>query len=350
MLLAVHGDASGEFLVAVGVAGRILHWDGVSWGLVPSGTAKDLHDVWVAAPDLAFAVGDDGTVLRWDGAVWESITSDIGVHLYGVWAEAGDRVLVCGAGSKLYSWDGSVWQAESPPAGGDFHDIWGFSWTEVFIATTTGQVMRRTPSGWVDDDVGGPALNGIWGRTAEDVIVVGDRGSIFRFDGQGWSQMASGTSEDLYSVWGAAGGGALAVGGAPGVSVALVHGGEGWVEVMFPEAAQLKGVWADDAGDYYVVGEQGWIYRGDGDPATPTPGPTPSPGWGWEPSGILPDVQAVYALLVDPGGAVFAGSRGGSTSDAARLYRSVDLGDTWELVGDFGGEQALISLVRLGNG
>ena len=45
-------------------------------------------------------------------------------------------------------------------------------------------------------------LFGIWGSAPNDVFAVGANGTILHYDGTGWSAQASGTTGHLYGVWG----------------------------------------------------------------------------------------------------------------------------------------------------
>jgi len=43
---------------AVGAAGALLHFDGVSWASIPSPTSNDLRGVWGSGPCDVWAIGD----------------------------------------------------------------------------------------------------------------------------------------------------------------------------------------------------------------------------------------------------------------------------------------------------
>ena len=51
--------------LAVGYAGTVLSYDGLSWSRIESGTSYWLQDVWVFAENDAISVGDGGIILRY---------------------------------------------------------------------------------------------------------------------------------------------------------------------------------------------------------------------------------------------------------------------------------------------
>src|SRR5262249_28258975 len=62
---------------AVGNGGTILHYNGSSWGAVPSNSTSNLAAIWGSSPTDVWAVGYNtvamqGTVLHYDGVGWNS--------------------------------------------------------------------------------------------------------------------------------------------------------------------------------------------------------------------------------------------------------------------------------------
>ena len=49
---------------------RILQWDGVTWGCVPSPINQSLRAVACATTNDCWAVGDAGSIVHWDGNAW----------------------------------------------------------------------------------------------------------------------------------------------------------------------------------------------------------------------------------------------------------------------------------------
>jgi photosystem II stability/assembly factor-like uncharacterized protein len=55
-------------------------------------------------------------------------------------------------------------------------------------------------------------LYGVWGSSPSNVFAVGDSGAMLHYDGSAWSAMSSGTTTDLYGIWGSSPSNVFAVG------------------------------------------------------------------------------------------------------------------------------------------
>src|SRR5713101_5582631 len=114
----------------------IEHWDGISWGIVPSPSPdsqlNDLHSVSGVAGNDVWAVGlagDGGTfnplrslIEHWDGASW-SVVSNPGVNeLFGVTALSANNVWAVAVHTSpnitdiIEHWDGTKWANVSAPS------------------------------------------------------------------------------------------------------------------------------------------------------------------------------------------------------------------------------------------
>jgi hypothetical protein len=105
-------------------------------------------------------------------------------------------------------------------------------------------------------------LRAVWG-TGTDVWAVGDGGTILHNSGTGWQKETSGTSDDLYSVWGsgptdvwAVGGGMYEYGGA----TVLHRDGNGWTGVETGTIGSLRAV-AGGGGKVLVAGIGGTVLQ-----------------------------------------------------------------------------------------
>lgn len=78
---------------------------------------------------------------------------------------------------------------------------------------------------------------------------MGDGGTVLHYDGAGWTEMASPTSEDLYDVWGSGPSDVFAVGDSGTV---LHHDGTVWSPVRLGTSANFRGVWSTSTVTFVV--------------------------------------------------------------------------------------------------
>jgi hypothetical protein len=213
--------------------GAMARYDGASWTIVdlPPDTPK-LNWVFGVGEDR-FAVGEEGTVLHRvgddDATPWQVGGCDTNLALWGVWGATPDDVWAVGGDGfsrppVLCRYDGTQWTVqELPPV----------------------SVMSR-------------ALFKVWGASADAVWAVGHRGLIVHFDGNAWSEQASGTELDLISLWGTGPEEILAVGGRAD-SVVVRWDGSAWQPMEMFGPAGLNGIWMADDGAATIVGTMGRI-------------------------------------------------------------------------------------------
>lgn len=148
-------------------------------------------------------------------------------------------------------------------------DVWAVGGT-----LDAGIVMRSDGSAWRSEAVGSavPLLNWVMPFSASDVFVVGNDGTILRWDGTRFAVMSSGTTEDLWGIWGAAPNDVWAVGGSgfpEAVATLLHYDGSTWTSIEVPplERADVRAffkVWGSSASDVWVVGQRGAVLHYDG--------------------------------------------------------------------------------------
>src|SRR5215472_1275649 len=160
-LFSVWGSGASDAWV-VGLSGTILHWDGLGWTSVSSGTMESLYAVWGSEVSDVWAVGDAGTILHWDGNAWTNTLSGTMDYVRGVWGSGASDVWAVGYTGTIFHWDGSGWT--SFPSGTTNH------------------------------------LFGVWGSAASDVWAVGGAGTLLHWDGGGWTSVGSGGT--IFGVWG----------------------------------------------------------------------------------------------------------------------------------------------------
>lgn len=241
-LLAVSGSSESD-IWAVGEAGTILHWDGKNWQVSPQSgtvTTTDLYGVSALETKQAFAVGDQTmpVALNWDGIQWTPRAPNDPVlkrPLRRVLAfQPGQATAVGGAG--VVSQFNGVWTPSSYASMGPLQD-----------------------------------LLGLWGTNPQELWAVGNNSIILRYDGAQWQQQnrANLGTGGLTGVWGTDRQNVWAVGN--GAMIAHTTDGTNWEP--FPQqgygSVAFNDIWGGAANDILIVGDNGWILRGQGSTFVP---------------------------------------------------------------------------------
>lgn len=75
-----------------------MHYDGIEWSQMDSGTTWSLYHVCGSSSSNVFAVGGRGTILHYDGDVWSRMSTPTSRPLYGVWAASSCDAFAVGGG------------------------------------------------------------------------------------------------------------------------------------------------------------------------------------------------------------------------------------------------------------
>jgi hypothetical protein len=124
-------------------------------------------------------------------------------------------------------------------------------------------------------------LYGVWGSSSSDVFAVGLNGTILHYNGSNWSTMTSGTTEGLNGIWGSSANNVFAVGGTA-EGVILHYNGSAWTLMLSGSIAPMEGIWGSSASDVYAVGDAGTILHYNGST------------WSAMTSGTSEDINAVW--------------------------------------------------------
>ncbi len=245
-LWGVFGFGPGDLWVAGGT-GVAQHFDGSGWTSTPT-TATDLvYVLWGASPSDVWLVGRGCTAVHWTGAAWAgtAVTGCVNAVINNVTGAAASDVWAVGSGGQISRWNGSAWTDAS--FGNDtYWDTWIDSPSDVYIVGTRGTIVHWT--GTYVNETGAPnqtvtsitgtggahwavgflglimykPAGGAWGvlpatttenyydvlaLAANDVWAVGSGGTIIHYDGQGWSPVASPTTQSLRAITQVPGGG-----------------------------------------------------------------------------------------------------------------------------------------------
>ena len=248
-LNAVWGSSATDQF-AVGEGGMILHYDGLGWTPMTSGTTITLTGIWGSGPTDVFAVGHESVdkdnvrtyrdiILHYDGHSWRVVLSQTEVGFTAVWGSGSKDVFAVGLGA-IYHYDGVKW---TPMWQDDYLgllSVWGSGPTDVY-AVRYADILHYDGSRWrfVPDVPSGVfGLRQIWGSEAKDIFAVGTA-SILHYDGITWSATAIPDDTNLYGVWGNSPTDVFAV----GYDGAVLHyDGAGWSPMATGVADWFLGV------------------------------------------------------------------------------------------------------------
>lgn len=167
---------------AVGDAETIIRWNGTDWYAQTSPTYTGLRDVFMAGPNDGWAVGLNGRILRYNGVSWHHYeTLPSGAELLGLYLlNSNEGWTVGGAPDAAFPptilrWNGAAWSVVTP--------------TGVALGDTLQDVHMLSPTeGWA---VGGGPYTGFPRHS-----------TILKWDGTLWTSVPSGapTNSSLMAV------------------------------------------------------------------------------------------------------------------------------------------------------
>ncbi len=107
----------------------------------------------------------------------------------------------------------------------------------------------------------GPRDAGHDAAFSEHIWAVGDDGTILNWNGSAWVSFASGTTSDLFGVWGSGSGDVWAVGNGGTI---LHWDGTAWSAVSSGATGDFASIWGSGATDVWAVGAKGLIQHWNG--------------------------------------------------------------------------------------
>ncbi len=246
-----------------------MHYDGMAWSPMSSGTSAHLRSVWGTSASDVFAVGDNGTILRYDGTAWSALSSGTAACLYDVWGtSSSDFFAVGGSGPSpadlawgsdgtILHYDGVSWSVMTSGPGMQFKSVWGRSASDVYVA---GCAMETHPA------LANPNLNYSY-----------NAGRIWRYDGTTWSEYTTLSGKSRFDCLWAAPGSKVFAGG---IRFRGSFSETGWswsspyYAFMGPSLPQelypfedingFNGIWGSSSDDMYVVCGNGTILHWHG--------------------------------------------------------------------------------------
>ncbi|HEY3447258.1 MAG TPA: hypothetical protein VGK67_12875 [Myxococcales bacterium] len=266
---------------AVGIGGRLLHWNGSGW---TSSTEKGCELFWGgvhgSSPSNVWALGGkyerppqfdySAAVAGLSNTGWERIEAPGLDHAWALWAGAENDVWTADRSGAVAHWDGSRWTKSVVDLTASLWSLWGFSGDDVWAVGYTGDHPNETAasfhwdgSQWTNIAVGLPpetVLLGLWGSSDSDLWAAGSR--ILHWDGNAWTAAFDpGPLSRLNSISGSSSADIWAVGGTATVSGGLLTqgyaahwDGSSWTVVSVGDVFPLGTVWAAGPSDVWASG------------------------------------------------------------------------------------------------
>lgn len=195
-------DASHGYIV--GDNGTFLSYDGSTWTSMDAGTTENLRGVAFADADNGFAVGDAGVIVKYAAGTFSTMvasdgSNDITEDYYGIDVVDANNYWACGTGKIVINYDGTNWTG-SEEGTKDHYGVWFNSATDGWIASKSGRINHYDGTQWVEYETSSKHLFGISfdGGTS---FAVGKDGVMWTFNGSDWQQIASGTTNDINTIF-----------------------------------------------------------------------------------------------------------------------------------------------------
>lgn len=306
-----------EYINIVGDNGVILNYTGSGWATITTGTTQNLNAIstqglfvgglvvgdngtaffgvesvftptttgaaginlnccYYIDSNHAWAAGDTGTILHYVSGTWSFVTFGgmPTANYRGMLGFSDTDIWIVGDSNTVVHYDGATWTVVTGPIpGGNLLSIAGLSTDFWFVTDDSGLIYPWSThfdayllSGNTN------ALNGSVYIADGAVYFVGDGGKINQFDYNVSPQplLNSGTSANLYGIWGDADNNDL---WAVGQNGTIIHRQRAaMTPAIIATGAALSCVWTNNPADAWAAGVQGRVMHYDGNSWSDTPG------------------------------------------------------------------------------
>jgi hypothetical protein len=255
-LYAVHAPPDGPaMVVGQGGAGFVRGAGGWSPIFIPA--PATLLDIEGPSATDRIVVGDSGTVMHFDGTTWRLEPTGVATSVRSVWYD-GTRALAVGANGVALVREGGSWRQVQSGTTRFLRHIGGRSWDNLYVAGDTGTLLRWDGARFAEEAIEtSRTLRGVWMWNPRDIYVVGDLGIILHFDGLTWTQVYTPTFNELRTVFGL--GNTMYVAGGVGIAYKLEDGE--WTPLRSDHFHFWLGMGGRDG--LIAVGEHGNIAEGE---------------------------------------------------------------------------------------
>jgi hypothetical protein len=265
------GPADGD-LFLVGSYGTVARRQGGELTLWRHATFAHASGLWVAGPDFAVTVGpstsscffffcttEPGVIREWNGSRWERRAG----HGNAVSGTSPDDVWAVGDGGIIAHRDGDGWSEVGSPVETELMSVFA-SADDVWAVGADGVVLRRGATGGFEPVDSGTSDNlyAVWGASPADVWIGGDGGTLLHWYDDSLHAVDSGTTVGLRGLHGSGPDDVWAV-GTGGVILHRTAGG--WASETSPTDYALGSVHASSASEAYAVSSHGELLAWDGE-------------------------------------------------------------------------------------
>jgi uncharacterized protein YjdB len=256
--------STGGTAFAVGEDATVLRYDGASATRLSVPSTETLVGIGGSSPANLVAVGVVGTVLRFDGSVWTVVNSNgaNGTLISAVAGPSGRTYIVGDNG--LYSLEGTTLTPVSTPYSARMAGLAVDGTGTVWFGGQRGTVQRGIPgatSASFETLNIAPDLLDVWTTAANNAWAVGEFGFIYRWNGTAWTRQTTPTTSTLVTVWAPSATDAFA-GGENGTM--LRWNGTAWTAMAFPSSGTVLALWGSSSSNVFAVTELGEVLRYNG--------------------------------------------------------------------------------------
>lgn len=220
----------GSYALIVGDDGTVLKYNGTSATILSSNTTDDLYGVsWKSDGSYALITGHNYTILKYDEANFTAINNTIMNDTYGVaWAPDGSFALISGLSGKVMKYDGTnlteVYSEFDNMSIGGVSIAYNQNSEAVIVGDCGYVLMYNGTNITLLHNATGPlsnmtySQNIAWHPNGNYALIVGLNGFAAKYENGNFSELNTGTTEDLYGIaW------------CPASSYALITGSSGTI-------------------------------------------------------------------------------------------------------------------------
>jgi hypothetical protein len=184
-------SANDIYVIGRGNYNYIYHCDGVdplSWDYVDIsslGAEIYCYAVWGTAGDDVYIAGGGGKIIHWNGVEWELMDTGTTTAFYDIWGSASSDLYAVSS-SWIFHYDGAEWTYTLPPysSSGSWYWITGSSATDVLVGGSRDEIVHYDGIEW--SELPGEEI----GYSTDAIMLSGDfalipdqNNKIFMYDG-----------------------------------------------------------------------------------------------------------------------------------------------------------------------